>query len=258
MTFSILTPDTAAATWERARRRVLISGSPNSGKTTSLRTWPTPIAVVVAPGEKGSVSLAGAKDVTIFESEPLDPTKPQNWSQLVSSIESITSEIIVGKHGKFSTLALDGLHKVYACILAAVTAGASARGEDFDAKMYSTAHTRFFALLDRLLRSPMGNVVATVWNGREKDDVDDKSANASHHVFPELPGRASKQIMGEFAVVLGAEKTGQKYVWLTKPNGRVWGAGVKTSPELVEKVPLFVPQDWQALDTLLAGTKSAA
>jgi hypothetical protein len=252
MTFSILTPDTAAATWERARRRVLISGSPNSGKTSSLATFPRPIAVMFFPGEKGQTSLEVGADVKAWVPEPSDPEKPQNWAAMVQSVERATNEILAGKHGQFQTFAGDGLHKLYTLYLAEATAGASMRGEEFDAKMYGSASKKFFTYLDRVLRSSMPYVVLTVWDGREKDDPSNKSKDAPSHIFPELPGKAAKDIMGEVSVAVYATKVGPSFKWQTRPQGSVWGCGVKLPPALAEKIPSFVDQDWSKFEPLLA------
>lgn len=255
MTFSVLTADTAAAAWDRARRRLLISGPPNSGKTTSLATFPRPLAVMFYPGEKGQTSLAIGPDVKAWVPEPFDPEKPQNWAQMVAGIERATNEILVGKHAEggkqFQTFAGDGLHKLHAVYLAEATAGASMRGEDFEPRLYGQAQKKFFAYLDRVMRSTMATAVFTVWDGREKDDPDDKSKNASSHIFPELPGKCAKEIMGEFAIVAGANKLGDKHVWQLRPQGKVWGAAVKVPKEIAANIPTFVEQDWPSFDAML-------
>lgn len=260
MTFSILTPDTAAATWELLRRRLLISGPPNSGKTTSLATFPHPLAVMFYPGEKGQTSLTIDADVKAWVPEPFDPEKPTNWASMVVGIERATNEILAGKHGTFATFAGDGLHKLHALYLAEATAGASMRGEDFEPRLYGAAQKKFFAYLDRVMRSTMSVVVFTVWDGREKDDQDDKSKNATSHIYPELPGKCAKEIMGEFAIVAGANKVGDKYVWQLRPQGKVWGAAVKVPKAIAVKLPTFIEQDWTVLDALLTPktTKEAA
>lgn len=257
MTFSILTPDTAAATWERARRRALISGSPGAGKTTSLMTWPRDLAYIAFPGEKGATSLKVTDGIKAWVPDAIEPDKPTNWGQIVQSIERTTNEIIAGKHGKFRTLAGDGLHRLYSVYLAEATGGASARGEDFEAKLYTKSTTRFFAYLDRVLRSSMEYVVFTCYDGLERDNAEDKSSNATQHVFPELPGKSAKLVLGEFAVALHATKRGKDYVWQTRAEGRVWGASLKIDREIADKIPIFVPQDWAKFEPMLVAAKVA-
>ena len=252
MTFSVLTADTAAATWERARRRALVSGSPGAGKTTSLMTWPQDMAYMAYPGEKGTTSLRISDGIKAWVPDAIDALAPTNWGQIVSSIERTTNEILTGKAGKFRTFAGDGLHRLYTCYLSESTGGASARGEDFEAKLYSKASTRFFAYLDRVLRSQMEYVVFTCYDGLERDNTEDKSSNATQHVFPELPGKAAKLVLGEFAIALHATKQGANHVWQTRPQGRVWGASMKIPRDVAERIPVFVPQDWSKLEPLLA------
>jgi len=234
--------------WRRLLTRVLLVGPPNSGKTTSLRTFPTPLIVQSYPGEKGTTSIPYAEGVKAFIGELPQPGDPVNYGQIIRETESQTTEILTGKHGPCQTFAGDGLHKLYAIYLAEATAGASADGKDFEARLYGSAHRRFFKYLDMVCRSAVPHVVFTCWDGREKDDPDEGGSSPSRHIFPELPGQAAKAVMGEFALVLYATRQGSgpaaKYLWQTQPMGKVWGAGAKLPLEIAKRLPLTVEQDW--------------
>lgn len=242
------------AVWARRLCRVLINGPPNSGKTTSLRTWPRPLIVLSMPGENGSTSVVEDEETKSFVWEAPNLDAP-NWTAVYAETQRITHEALSGKHGPTTTVAIDGVHKLYDLLLNVATGGAKARGEEFDPRKYGTASSLFFGYVQRVLASPVQYVVMTCWDGREKDDPDEKGANPSRHIFPELPGQAAKGIMGEFAVVLYANREGvgpaARYVWQTRPFGKVWGAGVKMPLEVASKLPLSVPQDWRALEPLL-------
>ena len=253
MPFKQLTADS----WQQGLRRILIVGPPNSRKTTSLFTWPRPIGVVSYPGEKGYASIpATAPDVTalVWEDDIAAKTSP---SALVKEIETATFGLL-SRNEPITTFAGDGLHKLYTAYLNEATNGAYAQGDDFEPRMYGRAHEAFLHYLNRVMHSKVPYVVFTVWDGREADNPEAGSKSPSH-IFPDLPGKLAKRIMGEFSVVLYAEVTPpvpgqlQKATWQLQPGGKVWGAGVKLPPDLAAKLPQKVPQDWQLVEPMLLG-----
>lgn len=244
--------------WERRAKRVLLTGPPNAGKTTSLltiaRTLNKPIAYLSYPGEAGASSLdisALPEGSRCWVWEDADLSEGADWAKVLREIKVLTAEIISKKHGTFAGFFGDGLHKLYGSFLAAQTAGASETGGDFEAKLYSGSHKGFFNYLTRVKQSDFDTVAFTVWDGREKDDPDAKDRDTQNHIFPELPGKAAKLIMGEFSVVLYATVQGvgggAKYQWQTRPMGKVWGCGIKGPVRITEKIDTFIPQDWGRL-----------
>lgn len=240
-----------AATWEHARQRVLINGTPNAGKTTSLGTFDPPVHVVSVPGEHGTSAIPEGTVAHVFA--PVDPNAQRNWTQDWLDTVNRCVEIAQGKHGPCTTLAVDGLHKLYAVALNTVTRGAAASAEgDFEAKKYGNAWNLFkYGFLDKVLHLPVQTVVMTCWVELEKDDPDDRSKEAARSLLPSLPGQAATKIMGEFAVVLYAVREGTgsaaRYLWYTQPQGKVKACGVKAPLTIASKVPARVAQDWQGL-----------
>jgi len=244
--------------WSRRASRVLLSGPPNSGKTTSLLTFPRPMAYVAFPGEDGASSVpTNLPDVSAYVFEKKDFSK-DDYTGTLAEVKTFCLDLLAGKFGQYKTFAFDGLHKLYGLFLAAQTSGDSERGEDFDAKEYGKTHKAFFRFLAQIKASPAEVIAFTVWDGREKDDPEAKGRDAVTHIFPELPGAAAKLIMGEFSVVLYATKTGvgegTEYQWLTRPLGKVWGCGIKAPVELTKNIPTRLDkQDWRLLEPLLKG-----
>lgn len=264
--------------WRTRASCWLISGPPNSGKTTSLVTFlegvtrdertgtytiesgAERIAYIGFPGEQGISSFPaealGDHAKVWVGSDLTDPTKPVDWAAELRSVKQVTAEILTGKHGAFDVLALDGLHKLHALYLAVATGGESARSYDFEARLYGEAWKNFMAYLHMIFRcATIKKKVFTVWDGREKDDPDAKDKDTQKHIFPELPGKGAKEIMGEFAVALYARVTGvgegARYEWQTRPFGKVWGCGIKAPTYLLKEVKTYEPQDYKILASKL-------
>lgn len=241
----------------RLARRVLISGPPNSGKTTSLRTWCQEgkrCAIVSFPGELGIASLPQGNGVVNFAWGEIDVTKPVNWLEMVEQTRRLMADLIVGKHGMLDVLAGDGLHKLYWCYLNMQSGGAAARGETFESlKVYPATNALFFGDLRRWLQAPIPYSVYTLWVGRDRDEPG-LGAGPSH-IFPALPGQAGQNVVGEFTLCLYAERQGTgpaaRYLWLTQPDSRVWGVGAKLPLDVAQRLPASVPQDWQRLEPLV-------
>ena len=242
--------------WKQGLSRVLIVGPPNSRKTTSLFTWPGPWGLVSYPGEKGYASIpAGREGLSAFvwEDDVAAKTSP---SALVKEIESCTFDLLA--KGGITTFLGDGLHKAYAAYINEASNGAYAAGDEFDAKCYSRSHEAFLHYLNKIMVSKVRYVTFTCWDGKEADDPDAGSKGGSH-IYPDLPGKLAKRIMGEFSVVLHAAVSppipGQppKATWQLQPYGKVWGAGVKVPVEIASKLPQKFEQDWQKLEPLLLG-----
>jgi hypothetical protein len=236
--------------------RVLVSGEPDAGKTTALRTWDKPIHIVSVPGEQGTAALPVGDGITTHVFQPPDPSKPRAWGQEWAETEALCLAIAAGKHGECATLAIDGLHKLYDLAMAVVTNGASmSKDGDFEARKYGNGWNLFKLFLDRVYASAVPNVVMTCWVDLEKDDPDNRAKDAPRSILPALPGKSAQRILGEFAIrlVAFAEGTGQgrRYYWATQPQGKIKGAGIKGPIEVVSKIPPRVEQDWQKLKPLL-------
>ena len=243
-------------------RRVLVTGPPNSFKTTSLATWPRPIHIISLPGEKGYESIPREEGIQSYALQ-LDPAEKSSSQAIVSEVIKLSLEVVAGKHGPCTTFAGDGLHKLYSHMLNMVTGGAYCQGEDFEPRLYARAHEHFRFYLDRIMTTTTPYVVFTCWDGREPDNPDLKSASPTH-VYPDLPGKMAKNIMGEFSIVVYAsvkhpmsgEGGKPTSTWQLLPHGKVWGAAIKAPKEVVERIPLTIAQDFRELERVLQAAQT--
>lgn len=242
---------------QKASRRVLIIGPPNSRKTTSLGTFPRPTHIMAYPGEKGSSSIPNEPGISAYVWEQDDNLAPTRvWKE----VQEETKKIISGAHGPITTFAGDGLHKLYGYIYETslkelVDAFPNSDQEKLAGRAYGRAHKQFLDYLTMVNQSSIQNVVFTCWSGAEKDNPDDNKSKS--HIWPDLPGQLARWILGEFSVVVFAEVglpnaagVSEAY-WQLRPAGAVWGVGVKGQVSVVSKLPARVPQDWSKLEPLL-------
>lgn len=239
-------------------KRTLIVGPPNSWKTTALLGWPKPLHILSYPGEKGYETIPRGVDGITSHIWEADMAEKTSSSTVVTDVMRVALEIVAGKYGPCATFAGDGLHKFYAHILNAVTGGALFSGEDFEPRLYARAHEQFRFHLDRVMSTTVPYAVFTCWDGKEPDNPDLKSASPTH-VYPNLPGKMAKDIMGEFSVVLyaqvkhpSAEGQGKpEGTWQLLPHGKVWGAAIKAPKEVIERLPVKITQSFEQLEQVL-------
>src|SRR3990167_4822771 len=148
--------------------RALVVGPPNTFKTSSLLTWPRPAHIQVFPGEKGDATIPrGLPDLKAYLWSDNPVTKTPS-SQIVTEVETLTWEILGGKHGPVTSFLGDGIHKYYAYVLDMVTGGAYFKGEEFEPKLYSRSHEHFRYYIQRIMNSPVPYVGFTCWDGRSR------------------------------------------------------------------------------------------
>lgn len=250
--------------------RVLISGPPNSFKTTSIvETWPRPNHLVSYPGEKGYETIPVGEEGLFPYIWQVEDVSKVNAASVLREVEQATADIISGKYGDVTTFAGEGLHKLYGwhytAALDDLLAGDSKGvGEEaLRGPAYGRAHASFMAYITKVLQSTVPYVVMTLWEGTTKDDPENRSKNAPSHIFPDLPGQLAKRIVGEFGVVLYSQVSlpgldGRvKGQWQLRPEGKVWGVGVKAAPEIAKNLPGKMIQDFRLLKMLLAGASQA-
>jgi hypothetical protein len=253
-----------ADTYTRSQSRIMIAGDPNSGKTRSLLTWPRPLHVIAYPGEKGSATIrhnpAEGVHVYIYEGGKTGV----NSADCVRELRQLVTDILTGKMGACETIACDGVHKFFDYLLDVATAGDYLEGNEFEPRLYVPAQREFQKHLDTVTFSAVPNVVFTCWSGQERDSV--KKEIKTTHIWPDLPGKTAKRILGEFTATLyatvrpAAVPGGEpQFVWQLKPDDQVWGVGIKVPDDVRASLPKYIPQDWKVLmDTLNPSSTSKA
>lgn len=248
-----------AEMYTKSQSRVLIAGDPNSGKTQSLLTWPRPLHVVVYPGEKGAATIrhdpTNGVHVYLYQGGKTGI----NSADCIREVRQLVTDILVGKMGKTETIAGDGVHKFYDYLLDVSSGGAYLNGDEVDMKAYVPAQREFQKHLDTIAYSSAPNVVFTCWTGQERDSQ--KKEVKTTHIWPDLPGKAAKRILGEFTATLystvrpAAIPGGDpQFVWQLKPDETVWGVGVKCPDDVRAQLPKYTPQDWKTLMTTINPT----
>lgn len=259
-------PYTTPTTKIASITRMMIQGPPNSGKTNSVcQTWPRPLHIQVAPGEYGDATIPRDQEGLVPHIWQDDVAGKLNSSVVLEAVETTAFEILGGKYGPVESFCFDGYHKYYGYVLDFVSGGALFKGEilggDGDqwasARIYNRARERARWFVQKVNASPVPNIVWTCWDGREADEPGKKGT--SSHIFPNLPGAAAKEFMGEFGLVVHSRILwGQRQPhrlapakWQLIPEGEVWGASVKAPADVIARLPVYCEQSYTELQAIL-------
>jgi len=259
----------------KRRTRVLINGEPNSGKTTSLLTFPSPRVVMNFPGEKGYDTLPQDNPETMVRVYAPDKLAVKaNSAQILAEVEKATVQLLATLG--LQTFCGDGLHKLMAYAMDAMSGGAYFAGDPtqtasganpdvLDPRVFGQAERWLFGYLNTVMQSPVPYVVFTCWDADKPERKASKAkgekwSDIPTHRMPALFGQTSKSIMGEFSVVVHASKgmidpkavpPVKGWRWQTKPDLDVFGCSIKAPQGISEKIPKFVPASWPELSKYL-------
>ena len=216
------------------RKRYLLSGLPNTGKSDSLITAiygnreyrddsgnikeeaieyanDRHMNVIVCPGEKGHESLFDGPHVTnyIYELEkPVD--NKLKWSiEAVKEFESLVEEMIGSLP---DILVIDGLPSYYKQKLNIVTNGALFDGKEFQSWLYGRCNEPFIQFLTDVYTSQIPLVIMTTWEVyRYTEDnlsVEQKrqeDRQGKKVLQPNLPGQMADTLAGHFSARLSCQ-----------------------------------------------------
>jgi len=248
-------------------RCLLIAGPPNTRKTSSLVTWtkatkPGRVHIVSCPREAGYESIPTNNPLVV----PHILTVPYKlgegsdkiqWKGITEAVEAKCVEIVTGKHGDVSTIAIDGLQRYGEAVLGWMSGGAIFTDEAFNGMVaYSRAKTYIAEFMLKLMSAPVNYVAFTCWVDYEKDKKTDEDSpkmggpKAPRHIWPSLFGTMAKDVVGMVSTVATVVENNQ-YLWQTKAAGDILGCGLKGPAEIVAKIPLKVAQDYPTLERIL-------
>ena len=268
-----ITPPTEIAATRR--RRLLINGKSGTRKTTSLLTFPRPIAVLSYPGELGWDSLPDG-DPNIYKRVWADEVgKHQDAMKVIKAIEDEALALIAS--GKYRTVALEGLHHFTSLALDFVTDGAYLKGEEFEPRQYGLGYRLVFDHITRLSNTNVPVVAWTCWAESKQERpkrAGEKQEDIPKKVLSALPGQLPHQIMGRFSVTLYQSLKARKdkagltmknergepiydATWQTRQQGDILCAGLKGPKEIVERIPTVIPADYAALEAAWAAAEQA-
>jgi hypothetical protein len=252
----------------KRRTRVLINGETGMGKTHSLMTFPGLRAVLNCPGEEGYGTLPENDPQTLvwaFQAGPKDTSL-----SIVNEFEREMVKILATPG--LQTFCLDGIHKLMAYVMDAMSGGAFFEGlkvqtasgsntETLDPRTWGQAERKMTDLLNIARQSAVPYFVATCWDAdkqERKTKPGEQWSAVPTKKLPALYGNIARTVMGEFSVTVHASKgklkdtdTERTYRWQTQPDGMVMGAQIKAPPEVTAKVPKYVKADWPTLASYL-------
>lgn len=232
--------------WKNTFRRVLVNGPPLSGKTTSFLTFPPKRHIFIAPGELGHSSVREDETTKLYYWE-FDPNSTNvQYMRTWVYVQRLTQEILAGKHGEVTTFCIDGLHKLYYVIMKAMGFTSNS-----DPKEYVKYHEAFANYMHFVLGGPTPFVVASSYDGNEAVEAGSKVTQ----IFPDLPGKMAKQVMGMFPVVLHSERNGElekeRFTWRLRASGKIQGVGMHLPIEIKKRFPAEIDQDWRKIEAIV-------
>ena len=250
-------------------QRLLISGRPGSGKTTSSITFDKRIAVIVSPGEHGIGSLPIGDGIEHFVMQQ-DPMNPLNTAEAMAGFVATVFECI--DSGDYNTIFIDGIHKAHEQFVNIASDGAKFAGQSFDNRLYGNAHDMFKGFVSELFYAPTPMIVYTCWCDMEHVDADlTPEQKATKQVLPAFSGRMAIDVLGLLNTgSIHAAQTAYcdvqncvdrkakrlHYTWQLMPDDKnpVYGdCGFKLPRWKSDwKFPTIIHQDYQQLKGLLS------
>lgn len=253
---------------EPQAKRLLISGRPGSGKTTSSITFDKQVAVVVSPGEHGIGALPIGEGIEHFVMQQ-DPLNPLDTAEAMGAFVSVVFDLI--DCGEYQTIFIDGIHKAHEQFVNIASDGAKFAGFAFDNRLYGLAHDMFKGFISELFYAATPMIVYTCWCAMEHIDINMSPEQVqAQQILPAFSGRMAMEVLGllntgsihaaqtAYCDVPGCVDNKRKrshYTWQLMPDERnpIYGdCGFKLPRWKSDwKFPTVIHQDYQQLKVLL-------
>jgi hypothetical protein len=263
------------------RRRILITGETGSGKTHSLRSFPSPKFIMVYPGEKGQDTLLKS-DGSAIDADTVvrvweHGDKPLNSTEVIEQVRKATLEAL--RTPGLVCFCGDGLHKLYEYVMDAMSGGEYFAGSPFktetrddkqvvDPRVPMQAEHWITDYLSVVALSRVPYAVFTAWDKdtgvrRAKtlaDGKKEKWTDIPTFKMPAFYSAAARKVLGEFGCCLHASVSVKRmdvgggkwearrlYQWQTQPDNEVGACAIKGEGEKVKLIPKFIGADWKEL-----------
>jgi hypothetical protein len=226
------------------RRRILIRGLPNSGKTISLLTFMygeydyaddiqradaltyagnRQMVILSCPGETGTLSLpeSNANITSIYFEAPADrETMTYEWSADALSDFSRAEKAVIAN--KPDILAYDGLTSLALQQFNVITDGDIFKGIDLDinpstgrnqpyrkANFYDRLCNKFGQTMGAIYNQPVPMIVCTCWDdwkGSSSDEERAQGIEVKRYLWPDIPGKMATRVTGLLDATISARR----------------------------------------------------
>lgn len=288
------------------RFRLLISGFSQTGKTHSLATFiygpydyrdpaqqadalayaagqQKHMVILECPGETGHRTLLPNNDYMTsyyLETAPGEDINSASWSQhTMMEFQKLYTQVVKDKP---DFLALDGIPGLWHHWMNSISQGEYLSAVDMDinpatgqrvqyraAKLHNRTHTTFDNFIDKLYRCHVPYVICTTreeWESGTAEGERPGDIGATRYLWPNVPGKMAKEIVGKFDARLSARLEALCYhadcrykkerqlhhVWQFYPKKDVQGVAIKGLhlTENMKRTP-WIHQNYADLQALL-------
>lgn len=219
---------------EFTKFRLLLSGLPNKGKTTSLPTFlygpysywldsehdeaveyagQKKMVIISVPGETGYRSLPpDTENLTSYYFETNTANVKESYQSSIQAIQEFNTLYEQVEKSHPDILCIDGASNLYDQIINKTSQGRWLRGEDVGdnipevARIFSQSHNGFKNYLSTFYSSPIPFVIVTCWEDWQESRTGDEKPNmkATRFLWPSLPGKMATQVVGRFDARISA------------------------------------------------------
>lgn len=217
-------PQSSTDVQKSAHLRLLVLGSPKSGKTTTC----------ISTAPPGGVYVINSDDT--YALRPAARVREFSWDlalgKELQGIENALREARTGvKEGRYQTIVWDTLTK-YAARIEDVFAVASqnSKGEADGRRYWRAFNKHLHGVIDRLFALPAHVIVLAHWIEQPGQVIEGQVAKQGSGIVPMIPGASRASIPAEFQDVVFLElRPGGKRVFVTSSDG-VFGPGCRSLP----------------------------
>ena len=232
---------------KKGKVRLIIMGKPNSRKTSSFPSFPSPKVISGCPGEKHTAILSNTEGVRVRLWEDTPGAGPRvTWNEYLAETKNILeSKVLAGSQCAI----FDGLHRLQRLAIAAGRAEVGKKS--FDA--WEKGKENFKQWVDMGYKSDIPVVIWVCW---AKADVIDELASAEDQAkakkgyYLDLIGAEQREMMGDYSIVYQYVEGGKAY-WQLVGDERA-ECGLRVPPEQAASLPYKVEASWPKLAEVLS------